>query len=239
MSEAEMHKLMEEACGRTLSEVTAKKLIQHLELVLEANKQTNISGIKDFDEAFSLHLLDSLLSIPMVVEEPAGTICDMGSGNGFPGISLAIVTGRDTVLVEATKKKAQILDEFIEGLDLQEKVKVVAQRIEETSPKLNGKNQIVTARALGSLSVLMELSSPLLCIGGALIAYKGTAISEEVIEAEKLKDMLGMKLEGALCQDIPGSKVRRTLYLYRKVKEAEIKLPRKNGSAQNQPLKLN
>jgi len=236
MLDKDIHRLVETACDQSVQEEAYQKLIKHLELVLEKNNQLNITAITDFCEAVYLHLLDSLLATSLIENEPLGQLCDMGSGNGFPGISLSIVTERETLLIESTKKKARLIAEIIQSLDLDRQVRILDERIETASLGLKESYQIVTARALAPLSVLLELSNPLLRIGGVLIAYKGEMKKEELDAAIKLEKKLGMTFEQIVKKEIPGNGIARNLIMFKKQDEAEIKLPRGVGLAQKRPL---
>ena len=79
-----------------------KQLIRkHLELVLEANETTNLTRIDTFDEGMLLHVEDSLAGLDEVKQAPPGLYGDMGTGGGYPGIPLAIMTKRETVLIDS------------------------------------------------------------------------------------------------------------------------------------------
>ena len=93
-------------------------LKRHLELVIEANKTTNITRISSWEDGMVLHVQDSLLGLDALNACPEGRYADIGTGAGYPGIPLAIETSRPTLLVDSVQKKVQILDGFIEELGL-------------------------------------------------------------------------------------------------------------------------
>lgn len=132
----------------------------HLKLVMEENKKTNLTRIVSWESAQILHIEDSLAGLPEVNECPDGAYLDMGTGAGYPGIPLAVVTGRKTVLADSVGKKTRALDTFIEKMELQERVETYNGRIEELVNEKAGFFSCITARALSSLSSLMELASP-------------------------------------------------------------------------------
>ena len=136
-------------------------LQRHLELVLEANKKTNITRISSWDEGMVLHVQDSLLGLEELSEAPDGWYADIGTGAGYPGIPLAIETGRKTLLVDSVGKKTAILDSFIGELGL-DQVSTYTGRIEDLAREHPYEFTAITARALAQLSVLMELAAPLL-----------------------------------------------------------------------------
>lgn len=218
-----------------INEDKADKLNKHLELVLEANKIHNLTSIKNFDDGKILHIEDSLAALPEINSAGEGAMVDLGTGGGFPGIPLAIVTERKTVLVEKTQKKSDCLKSFISELDLESIISVSNLRIEELAVQMPNKFKIATARALSSLSSLLELSSPLLQINGRLICYKADNIEEELSDAMNIQDKLGMKLVSNRYYKL-SNEVNRRIIVFEKINDAEIKLPRKLGFAQKKPL---
>ncbi|MDR1016865.1 MAG: 16S rRNA (guanine(527)-N(7))-methyltransferase RsmG [Coriobacteriales bacterium] len=214
-------------------------LDKHLHYVLEQNAKLNLTAIRDFVSARLLHLEDSLSALPEVNEAPGGALCDIGSGAGFPGIPLAVMARRKTVLVEASRKKAAVLQKFLEQEDLAKQITVINQRVEEFSKVLSKADSfsVVTARALSNLSSLLELASPLLSMGGVFVAYKGKHCLSEVNDAKNILDILGFKFKSKREFFLSDNVTSRVVLSYEKVREARIKLPRRNGQAQKHPLK--
>ena len=120
-------------------------LQRHLELVLEANKKTNITRISSWDEGMVLHVQDSLLGLEELSEAPDGWYADIGTGAGYPGIPLAIETGRKTLLVDSVGKKTAILDSFIGELGL-DQVSTYTGRIEDLAREHPYEFTAITAR---------------------------------------------------------------------------------------------
>lgn len=208
-------------------------LRKHLELVIEANKKTNITRIDSIEDGMIFHVQDSLSALPEVEKAPAGRYADIGSGAGYPGIPLAIATGRETLLIESIQKKARILDSFIKELDLN-KVRTYAGRVEELALNQRESFSLVTARAVAKLPVLMELSSPLLKQEGILVCYKALVSEDELQHALRLQKTLAMKMYSDRSFLLEG-KTRRILS-FKKEGNPSLKLPRAIGMAQNKPL---
>lgn len=208
-------------------------LEKHLQLVLEANQITNITAIRDYSEGWRLHVLDSFHGLPELNESPAGPFADMGSGAGYPGIPLAIETGREVLLIDSVQKKAKILESFTEALGL-ENVSVSGERIETVSEQYPAYFAAVTARALSKLSVLMELASPLLQLHGHLICYKAQVEDEELQHALSLQKKLGYQLFSDRL--IEEDDLIRRIIVFEKVAKPSLKLPRHIGFAQKKPL---
>lgn len=208
-------------------------LKRHLELVIEANKTTNITRISTWDEGMLLHVEDSLVGLPEVEEAPEGRLVDIGSGAGYPGIPLAIESGRATLLADSVGKKTAILASMVEDLGL-DNVEVYTGRIEDLAREKAEVFAVVTARALAQLSVLMELASPLLQDGGRLVCYKANVSDEELQHALSLQERLGMSLVSDRAVEL-GDACRRIIS-FEKSGSPQINLPRKTGMAQKRPL---
>lgn len=208
-------------------------LKRHLELVIEANKTTNITRISSWDDGMLLHVQDSLLGLDALNACPEGRYADIGTGAGYPGIPLAIESGRETLLVDSVTKKVQILDEFITKLGL-DNVSTYAGRIEDLGREQGGQFSAITARALSKISVLLELSSPLLKRGGRLICYKARVEQDEFDHARVVAKQVGMELVDDKTYEL-GENCRRIL-CYEKVGKPKLKLPRRTGLAQRKPL---
>lgn len=208
-------------------------LKRHLELVIEANKTTNITRISTWEEGMLLHVEDSLVGLPEVMDAPAGRMADIGSGAGYPGIPLAIESGRQTLLADSVGKKTAILSSMVEMLGL-ENVEVYTGRIEDLAREKPAAFTVVTARALAQLSILMELASPMLQEGGRLVCYKANVSDEELQHALSLQEQLGMKHVSDRTVTL-GDNCRRII-CFEKTGRSKIKLPRKVGMAQKRPL---
>ena len=208
-------------------------LQRHLELVLEANKKTNITRMSSWDEGMVLHVQDSLLGLEELSEAPDGWYADIGTGAGYPGIPLAIETGRKTLLVDSVGTKTALLDSFIGELGL-DQVSTYTGRIEDLAREHPYEFTAITARALAQLSVLMELAAPLLQLGGRLICYKANLKPSELDHALSLQDTVGLKLVSD--RSFVLDDYQRRIVTFEKVKRESIQLPRKTGLAQKRPL---
>lgn len=213
-----------------------ERITKHLELVIEANKITNLTRIDSFEDGMLLHVEDSLAGLPEMMEAPAGRYGDMGTGGGFPGIPLAIQTGRETVLMDSVGKKTKLLDGFIEQLDLGSLVSTYNGRLEELAAQQPESFVVLTARALSKLGSLMELASPLLVKGGRLVCYKANVAADEYDHAVALENKLGMKLVGDREFFLSDGITHRRILVFEKFRKPSIPLPRHTGYAQKKPL---
>jgi 16S rRNA (guanine527-N7)-methyltransferase len=164
----------------------------------------------------------------------AALIADLGSGAGFPGLVLAIaLPGARVVLVESVGKKAGFLEEAAERLQL-DNVEVVNGRAEGWDAGRE-RCDVVTARALARLDVLLEYAAPLLRVDGALVAWKGKRDKGEETGAWKAGKILGM--EAPVPVAVPGPDgSERHLYLSRKLRSTPPDYPRRPGMAAKRPL---
>ena len=216
---------------------TMSLMQRYLDSILEANKVTNLTRITDGEQARLLHIEDSLVGLPEVNEAPTGLYGDLGSGGGFPGVPLALATGRKTLLVDSVKKKMAIVQSALDDLSLSEQISTSSERIEDLPLEYKEKFAVLTARALSKLVSLIELASPLLKKGGRLVCYKAQLSSEELEEALAVQDLVGMKMisQREIC--LSDGETTRTIVVFEKIGKSRIKLQRRIGLAQKQPLR--
>lgn len=216
---------------------TMSLMQRYLDSILEVNKVTNLTRITDGEQARLLHIEDSLVGLPEVNEAPTGLYGDLGSGGGFPGVPLALATGRKTLLVDSVKKKMAIVQSALDDLSLSEQISTSSERIEDLPLEYKEKFAVLTARALSKLVSLIELASPLLKNGGRLVCYKAQLSSEELEEALAVQDLVGMKMisQREIC--LSDGETTRTIVVFEKIGKSRIKLPRRIGLAQKQPLR--
>lgn len=209
---------------------------RYLEAILEVNKTLNLTRIEDSEEARLLHVEDSLSGLEELKAAPDGLYGDLGSGGGFPGVPLAIASGRQTILVDSVKKKMAAVASVVDELGLASQIVTYDGRIEDLAVERAGQFSALTARALSRLSVLMELASPLLKNGGHLICYKAQLSDEELEHALSLQKYLGMKLVSDRAFLLSDNETARRIVVFEKYKEPGLKLPRRVGLAQKKPL---
>ncbi len=202
-------------------------LAAYTRLVLAANSKFNLTGARTAEQ-FVPHILDSLTVVPYV----RSPYVDVGSGAGLPGIPVALVTGADTVLLEATAKKAAFLREAIDALHLTH-VRVTTARAEDAGrdPELRGRFASATVRAVASAMAALELVAPFLGVGGLAILQRGASESIETPSLEVAASALGCTLES----EVPLDGGRRLL-LVRKTGPTPDRFPRRPGMAAKRPL---
>ena len=164
---------------------------KHLQLVIEANKTTNLTRIDDVEKARILHIEDSLAALQEINAAPRGEYADIGSGAGYPGIPLAIATGRKTTLVDSVKKKAAFLEKFVDELGLKDTVSVYGGRVEELSLERPKSFSVITARAFSSLASILELAIPCYNATGRWSAIKRMYPKRNTIMLQRSRICLG------------------------------------------------
>ena len=209
------------------------KLKKFYEKLIAVNKVMNLTTITSHDEVYIKHFYDSLL-LTKVMDFTGKSLCDVGSGAGFPGIPLAIFTSSNVVIIDALQKRINFLNDVIKELDLNN-VLAYHIRAEEYVKTKRSSFDVVTARAVAKLNVLAELCLPLVKVGGYFIALKGSN-EEELKEANKALDILGASLVKTYSFDLPNEMGKRHIYLFKKIKECNNKYPRSFAKIKANPL---
>ncbi len=204
-------------------------------LELQAHDETASTTIRDPGEAVGRHVADSLSALELPYVRDAQRIADLGSGAGWPGLALAAALPDAHVsLVESAIRHCRYLERAVEVSGLGN-VTVVNARA-ETWPEGIGANDIVTARALGALAVILEYAAPLLTDGGHLVAWKGAASPEETAAGHAAAAILGLEpLPVVAVSPFPGAR-DHTLHAFRKIAPTPERFPRRPGMATKRPL---
>ncbi|MDO5042824.1 MAG: 16S rRNA (guanine(527)-N(7))-methyltransferase RsmG [Slackia sp.] len=210
-------------------------LMKDLHAIMKINETMNLTRILSEEGGIVLHLEDSLTGLPFVEKAPDGAYADLGTGGGFPGMPLCIMTRRPTLLVDSVQKKVRALQGVAQELGLEDKVDVYAGRIEDLGRERAGEFSVLTARALSALGSLMELASPLLRRGGILLCYKAQPSEEEVACALGIQEMVGMTLKERRDFSLSDGSTR-CMFVFEKTSKPRVKLPRRVGLAQKDPL---
>ena len=212
----------------------AELCVRHLLMVNQVNQYMNLTRISDIHEALVLHVVDSLSLTRDLPIEPERFL-DMGTGAGFPGIPFAIYTGCEGVLLDSVGKKINAVDAFIADLGL-DTVSAVHDRCESYASKHASEFDIVFARAVGQMNLIVEYATPFIEEDGYLVMAKANPSDEERRIADKTAELCGLELVGVDEFDLPCELGHRTVYLYQKVSKPRVKLPRAVGLAKKQPL---
>lgn len=194
--------------------------------------------VRDPVGVLDVHIADSLSALDCEEVRNAERIADIGAGAGFPGLPLAIALPRAGVdLIESTARKCEVIERLAATAGLHSRVRAIPRRAEEwAAGEGRGAYDVVTARALAPLAVLVEYAAPLLREGGTLVAWKGTPGAQEEAEGVAAAAEVGLDMPKKLpVVPFEGSQ-RRHLYLYSKVRPTPDRFPRRAGMAAKRPL---
>jgi 16S rRNA (guanine527-N7)-methyltransferase len=204
-------------------------------LSLLAEERASVSSIVD-ERAWQVHVLDSLTGLEVPELRQAGRIADIGAGAGFPGLVLAVaLPAAEVDLIESVRRKCEFMRRAVEVAEIANAT--VSEIRSEDLAAGEGREayDAVTARAVGRLSTLAELASPLLKPNGVLVAWKGKRDLDEEQQLARAEESLSMTAEAIVdVGDRAGSK-HRHLHLIRKTKPTPPNLPRKPGIAKKRP----
>lgn len=223
-----------EKLGITLDEEKLNKLERYYQLLAEANNRFNLTAITDKKDVYLKHFYDSILA-SLVFDSDNFSLCDMGTGAGFPGIVLKIVFPNiKLTLVDATKKKTEFLREVVDDLKL-DNVNIYNDRIENFSYLHEKEFDVVTARAVAKLNILLELASRMIKTNGYFIAMKGS-LDAEIEEAINALKVLNMKIVEIRDFVLPIENSKRKIIKIKKVGETPKNYPRNFAKISKFPL---
>lgn len=204
-------------------------------LALLAEERASVSSVVD-QRAWQVHVVDSLTGLEAPELAEATRIADVGAGAGFPGLVLAVALPAAQVdLIESVGRKCEFMQRAIDAAGIAN-AHVLNTRSEDwASGEGREAYDAVTARAVGRLSTLAELASPLLKPNGALIAWKGKRDTEEEEQLENAAEALAMAPERVLDVGDRAGSEHRHLHVIRKNGRTPSNLPRKSGIAKKRP----
>jgi 16S rRNA (guanine527-N7)-methyltransferase len=193
------------------------------------------TAVREPLKAVDDHLADSLIALDFGVVRSASRVADLGSGAGIPGLPLAIALPRaEVALVESVRRRCAFLERALDACGISN-ARVVQTRIEAWSEGLGGFD-LVTARALAPLGVVVEYAAPILRLGGTLMVWRGRRDPRDEEIAAIAAAELGIGPgEIVPVRPYPAAK-QRHLHLMSKVMETPRGFPRRAGMALKRPL---
>jgi 16S rRNA (guanine527-N7)-methyltransferase len=171
--------------GVNVSRETISALEAYAALLRKWQKAINLVSGATLDDLWRRHFLDSAQLLPLLPEGD-GPLTDLGSGAGFPGLVLALLTGRPTHLVESDQRKAAFLGEVARATGCAGRVQIHAVRVEALKPWIS---PVITARALADLTQLLDWASPFLSTASICIFPKGAKAEDELTAALRVWKM--------------------------------------------------
>jgi 16S rRNA (guanine527-N7)-methyltransferase len=192
--------------------------------------------VRDRATAIDAHVADALVALDLEPVRTAERIADLGSGAGFPGLVLAATLPHAHVsLVESSGRKCAFIERAVVAMGVVN-VAVVCERAESWDAGA-GSADVVTARALASLSVLVEYAAPLLVEGGSLVAWKGRRDAGEEADGAAAAAATGLEPTAVVAVRPWDGAEHLHLHVYTKVRQTPNRFPRRPGIAAKRPLR--
>lgn len=218
-------------------EISDKKLNQlekYYELLIEYNKVMNLTGITKKEDVYLKHFYDSLTISKIIDLKKEETLCDLGSGAGFPGIVLKIFyPNLKITLVDSLNKRINFLNKVIQELDLKN-IEAIHCRMEEYAKENIEKYDVVTARAVAQMHFLLEIAIPMLKINKNFVAMKGN-LENEINYSYALNKLSSIQTN-LIEFKLPYENSNRTLIKIIKQKSTSKMYPRTNAEIKRKPL---
>ena len=219
-----------------LLEENKEKFAIYSDFLLTENMKYNLTSIIDSKEVMIKHFEDSIAMHNFINLNEISTLCDVGSGAGFPAIPLKICYPHlNVTIIEPTLKRIKFLEQLIQKLDLKN-VTLINARAEDVSNLYIEKFDIITARAVASTSILLELLVKMVKVNSKIILYKGDHGQEEAKSAINACNILGLELLNIYNYQLSLNYGNRSLLEYKKIKETKEKYPRRYAEIKKKPL---
>ncbi len=200
-------------------------LKKYYETLIEWNEKINLTRIIEKDQVYLKHFYDSLTLRKVYDLTQNLTLCDIGTGAGFPGLVLKIVfPNLKVTLVDSLNKRTKFLDIVVQKLKL-DQVFIITARAEEFAKKNRESFDIVTTRAVSNIGIMSEICTPLLKKQGYFFVMKGF-FEEDIPKLEKTLKKLGCKLEKIEKFELPIENSKRSILKIKKINPTPPKYPR-------------
>ena len=207
----------------------------YYEILKEESQKYNLTSITSKEEVYVKHFYDSILLLKKI-DISNKTLVDVGSGAGFPGIPLKIVSPSTKItLVEPTTKRANFLKLVIEKLNLKD-IEVINDRAENVIASFRESFDFATARAVAPLNILLELLVPFVKVNGSILALKGSSYQDELDVCNNAFRQLDINIEHIYHETLPKDLGSRPIIVINKNKKTNIKYPRAYAQIKKKPL---
>lgn len=226
------------------SEAAVAGIVRHLSMVAEWNERVNLTALTDERDMVLKHAVDSASVLTVIGLEPGARVLDVGTGAGFPGVTLKCLFPQiELVLLESLQKRCRFLEAVGEEalgplMGGKKGYEVVWGRAEELGQRdgFRERFDIVLARAVAELRVLAEYCLPFCRIGGAFVALKGPSVGDEIQAAQTAIERLGGEVVEVKRIELPEDAGGRTLVRIKKIGRTPKGFPRKAGTPSKSPL---
>ena len=200
-----------------------KELDDLMHSTLSQNEKFNLTAITDEEVFVEKMILDSAIALKDL-NLTDKKIIDVGTGAGYPGMVIRILSNAKVTLLDSTKKKIDYLIDYAKEKGLS--INGVSMRAEDYARQNSETMDYAFARAVASLNILLELIMPMLKVGGYFIALKGAGYEEEINSATNAFKKLGCHVESIYETELPESKEKRAIIRIKKDKPTNKKYPR-------------
>ena len=219
-----------------LNEEQMKAFYNFMNLLIEKNKEMNLTGITEPKEVILKHFIDSL-TISKYIKNNKKVI-DVGTGAGFPGVPLKIQNNSlEICLLDSLNKRISFLDEVIEENNIM-RIEAIHGRAEEFGQNKEYREQFdyAVSRAVAPLNILLEYMLPFVNIGGMCICMKGNLSEDELKESKNAINILGGELKKTERFQLADTENKRTIILVKKTRNTPGNYPRNSGTPSKKPL---
>lgn len=210
-----------------------------LALLHEGNAAASLTSAVALADAIRQHFVDALTLVPVIrsLRSEGVRLADVGSGAGFPGLPLKIAWPEISLtLIEATTKKAKYLEHVVAELGIEAEVLGVRAELAGRNVGLRDSFDLVTARAVGSLPLVCELTLPLCKVGGRLLAQRGESAGADALGASAAVSLLGARVMGVEAVDASFGLGNRHTVIIQKIDPTPDRYPRREGIPAKRPL---
>lgn len=219
--------------GLDVTDKMLEQFDQYAKLLIEWNERMNLTAICEYDKIIEKHFYDSIMCL--FQEDIHGSVCDVGSGAGFPSLPMKIVRpDLEIIIVEPLQKRCTFLKALVEALGLED-VQIINERAEDHAKKARESYDVVCARAVANMSLLSELCIPLVKKDGLFVALKGSDGYNELEKAKNALSKLGVELYSSYEDKLLDGSMRINFY-FKKVKHTPMMYPRAFAKIKKQPL---
>lgn len=221
--------------GININEEQINLLDKFYHLLIEWNEKINLTTITEYNDVYLKHFYDSLTLFKEVDLTKNISLCDVGSGAGFPGIVLKICFPNLRItLVDSLQKRVNYLNEIIKELGLND-IHAVHTRMEEYSKLHEEEYDVITARAVAKINILLEISVRALKKNGYLVLMKANC-EEEIENCNSALSLLSCRIKNINEFYLPKERSKRTLIKMEKINKTDSKYPRTIDKIKKQPL---
>lgn len=224
------------AAGFDLDAAAHARLAAFVRALLTENTRLNLTAARAAATVWRVHVCDALALLPIIHRHTARTLLDVGTGGGLPGLPLAcVLPDLQVTLLDATRKKVAALERIAAQLSLAN-VTTICGRAETVAhdPAQRERYDLVTARAVAALPVVVEYAAAFVRPGGTCWFFKSDAA--ECAAAANAAATCGLCDPTIHTYRLPGDASERVLIGYRKTTGTPANLPRSPGRARQHPL---